>query len=80
MPASELSVAASIDDHPLFFWHLPGELGSLLEDGHEPLMVDVHELLRDGGTALDCVDVQPALREGAQQVEHDRVVPVPGIQ
>jgi hypothetical protein len=37
-------------DHQLFLWYLPGELGSLLEDGHEPLMVDVHELLRDGRT------------------------------
>ena len=67
-------------DHPLFLRYVPRKLGSLLEDGHEPLMVDVHELLRDGRTALHRLDFQPTLGEGAQQVEHDGVVPVPGIQ
>jgi hypothetical protein len=43
-------------------------------------MVDVHELLRDGRTALDRLDFQPTLGEGAQQVEHYGVVPIPGIQ
>ena len=43
-------------------------------------MVDVHELLRDGRTAVDRLDLQPALRKAAQQVEHDGVVPVPGVQ
>ena len=36
--------------------------------------------LRDRWTALDRLGFQPALREGAQQVEQDDVDPVPGIQ
>jgi hypothetical protein len=43
-------------------------------------MVDVSELLRDGRTARGRLHFQSALREGAEQVEHDGVAPLPGIQ
>jgi hypothetical protein len=50
---------------------LPGELGSLLQDGHQPLVVDVRELLSDGGAALGGLGEESSLRESAQEIQHD---------
>src|SRR5882762_8748530 len=67
-------------DHPLFLGQLSGELGGVLEDEHKSYKVDVCEQLRDGWAAPHRPGLQPALREGAKQVEQDDVVPVPGVQ
>ena len=67
-------------DHPLFLGQVSGELGGILEDEHKSYEVDVCEQLRDAWAAFDRPGLQAALREGAEQVEEDGVVPVPGVQ
>jgi hypothetical protein len=66
--------------HPLFLGQVSGELGGLLEDEHKSYKVDVCEQLRDGWAALHRPGLKPALREDAEQVEQDGVVPVPAVQ
>jgi hypothetical protein len=67
-------------DHPLFLGQVSGELRGVLGDEHKSYVVDVCEQLRDGWAALHRPGLQPALREGVEQVEQDSVVPVPRVQ
>ncbi|HMF79474.1 MAG TPA: hypothetical protein VK604_27685 [Bryobacteraceae bacterium] len=67
-------------DHPLFLGQVSGELGGILQDEYKSYKVDVCEQLRYGWAALHRPDLQPALRERAEQVEQDGVVPIPGVQ
>ncbi len=65
---------------PLFLGHVLGELGSVLEDEHEPHIVHVGKQLSDGWAAVHRPDLQPAFRDSAEEVDQDRVVPVPGVE
>ena len=65
---------------PLSFGQRFAELGSILVDEHESHIVDVHEQLRGGRTAVYRPGVHPAVRERAQQIDQDRVVSIPGVQ
>ena len=65
---------------PLFLRRLSGELGGVLEDEHEPYIVDVREQLPDGWAALHRPHIQPAFRHDAKQVDQDGVVAVPGVE
>ena len=42
--------------------------------------VQMHEELRDRWAAVHGTGVHPAIRERAQQIDQDRVVPIPGVQ
>src|SRR5580692_1593956 len=56
-------------EHPLFLGKFSGELGGVLGDQYKSHKMDVCEQLRDGWAALHRLGPQPALREGAQQVD-----------
>jgi hypothetical protein len=65
---------------PLFLGRVSGELEGVLEDEHQSYIVDVCEQLRDGWAALHRPGLQAALRERAEQVEQDGVIPIPGVE
>jgi hypothetical protein len=67
-------------DHPLFLGQVSGELRGVFRDQHKSYKVDMCEQLRDRWATLHRPGLEPALREGAEQVEQDGVVPIPGIQ
>ncbi len=66
--------------HPLSLRHVRRDLGCVLGNEHEPDVMDVGEQLRDRGAVLEGPCLEPALREGAEQVQQDRVVAVPGVE
>jgi hypothetical protein len=66
--------------HPLLLGQVSGELGGILAEEHKSYIVDVREQLRDGRAASHHPGLQTALRQGAEQVEQDGVVPIPGVQ
>src|SRR5207248_5360104 len=57
-----------------------GELGGILGHELESDAVHVREQLRDGRPALDRGGFEPALRQGADQIDQDRVVAIPGVE
>jgi hypothetical protein len=72
------AITITLDD-PFFLGHVSSELGRVLGEQDQPSIVDVGEQLRDRWAVFDRSDFQTALRQGAEQIDQDRVVPVPGV-
>src|ERR1700693_2408639 len=66
--------------YPLFLGQVSGEFGRVLRDEHKSNIVDVCEHLRDRWAALHRPDIHLALWDGAEQVDEDVVVAVPGVE
>ncbi len=66
--------------HPLLFGQVSSKLGGILGDKHKPYVMYVREHFRDGRAARHHPGLEPALRQGAKQVEQDGVIPIPGVQ
>src|SRR5229473_895787 len=54
--------------------------GGILGDEHQSDIVYVRKKLRDGRAAPHHPGLQSTLRQGAEQVKQDNVVPIPGVQ
>jgi hypothetical protein len=66
--------------HPLLLGQVSGELGSILGEEHQSHIVYVRKKLRDGRATPHHPGLQPTIRQGAEQVKEDSVVPIPGVQ